>query len=277
MCLPRLAGSQGMAGIDKHDSWSAGESYEQYMGRWSREIAARFIAWLDAPADADWIDIGCGTGALTQAILDCCAPISIVGIDPSDGFVTHARKTIKDSRVEFKVAGAEHLPLDDASVDVVTSALALNFVPDPIKALQEMRRVCSPGGLISFYVWDYPGGGMGFIDAFWQAAAELDPAAGELDEGKRFPFCTQDGLKSLCNEAGLTDVVVEAIEITTAFPTFSDFLQPFTRGAGPAPGYYVSLEPARQKRLQEILARNLSGTEPISLLARAWGAKIQNF
>ena len=56
-----------------------------------------------------------------------------------------------------------------------------------------MKRVVKPGGLISFYVWDYAGGGMGFMSAFWKAAIALDPKAEELGEGRRFPFCTPMG------------------------------------------------------------------------------------
>jgi len=263
-----------MTDAEKHDAWSLGQSYERYMGRWSRQIAAKFLGWLDAPRDAAWIDIGCGTGALTQAVLNQCSPRSIVGIDPSDGFVAHGRAEITDGRAKFEVAGAERLPMADASVDVVTSALALNFVPDRKAALHEMDRVCRPNGLISFYVWDYPGGGMGFIDAFWKAAAEFDPAARELDEGLRFPFCTQAGLEKLCDDAGLRSALVEPLEISTVFPTFEDFWQPFTLGAGPAPGYYVSLDTTQQKRLRDILARNIGNAEPVSLIARAWSVKL---
>ena len=89
----------------KHDAWSAGQSYEQYMGRWSRQIAVQFLDWLDVPQSADWVDIGCGTGALTQTILDRCRPTSIVGVEPSEGFAAHARETIQDQRARFELAG----------------------------------------------------------------------------------------------------------------------------------------------------------------------------
>ncbi len=262
-----------MSNTAKHDAWRTGQSYEYYMGRWSRQIATKFLKWLDAPTGATWLDLGCGTGALSQAVLDNCSPASIIGIDPSEDFIAHARNSIPDDKATFKVASAENLPLNDTSIDIVSSALALNFVPDRKKALQEMFRVCRQDGLISFYVWDYPGGGMGFIDAFWKAATELDPAAQELDEGIRFPFCTQIGLETLCNDAGLSDAVIMPIEISTAFPSFEDFWQPFELGAGPAPGYYVGLDTSQQIKLQEILARNVGAAEPISFAARAWAVK----
>ena len=262
-----------MTNQTEHDAWSAGQSYEHYMGRWSRQIAIQFLDWLGAPDGKDWVDIGCGTGALTQTILDRCQPTSIVAIDPSDGFIAHAGQTISDDRVTFEVAGAEDLPLADGSIEVATSALALNFVPNRIKALHEIQRVLKPGGIFSFYVWDYPGGGMGFIDAFWSAAAELDPAARELDESARFPYCNRQGLFDLCEEAGVNGVDVEAVEIQTTFPTFADFLHPFTLGAGPAPGYYVSLDETQKGRLRAILARTVGQSEPVALKARAWAVK----
>jgi len=253
----------------KHDAWSAGQSYEHYMGRWSRRIAAEFIDRLDAPEGLDWIDIGCGTGALTATILERTNPRSVLGIDPAEGFVNHARDTIPDTRARFDVGDAQSLPTETDSADVVASALAINFVPDKTAALKEMRRVVRPGGTISFYVWDYPGGGIGFIDAFWKAAAAIDPKAADLDEGARFPFCTPDGLAAMSRDAGLP-VSVAPIEIETTFPSFEDFWTPFTLGAGPAPGYCMSLPEHDRQRLKERLAADVGSDGPVTLVARAW-------
>jgi SAM-dependent methyltransferase len=263
-----------MSETAKHDAWSAGQNYEHYMGRWSRQIAGRFIDWLQPPRNVDWLDIGCGTGALSQTILDRAKPKSLTGIDPSDGFVDHSSRTIGDERAGFKIGGAEEIPLDANSVDVVASALVLNFVPDKPKAFAEMRRVVRPGGLISFYVWDYPGGGMGFIDAFWNAAAEVDSNASELDEGQRFPFCTLEGLRQLCHVAGFEHAQIVPLEVETIFPTFEDFWQPFTLGAGPAPGYNLSIsEEARSDLKAELRSRLDTGGEVV-LPARAWAVKM---
>ena len=181
----------------RHDAWNAGQSYDQYMGRWSKKIAAKYLDWLDAPPDADWLEIGCGTGALTSSILAKAAPRSIVATDASADFVAYARSQIADPRATFETVKAQKLGLSSASRDVVTSGLVLNFLPDKTAALKEMRRVLRPGGVLSFYVWDYPGGGIGFIDAFWKAAAKVDPKAAELNEGARFPFCTEAGLEEI--------------------------------------------------------------------------------
>ncbi|MET3583221.1 SAM-dependent methyltransferase [Mesorhizobium robiniae] len=255
------------------DAWSVGQNYDYYMGRWSRRIADQFVDWLGPSRDAAWLDVGCGTGALTAAILGQCAPRSILSTDPSEGFLAHARSAIHDEHVRFEIASAQALPASDASFDIVASALVLNFIPDRQAALAELRRVLKPGGLLAFYVWDYPGGGMGFIDAFWKAAAAIDRDAAALDESKRFPFCTRDGLAEICHAAGLMSPVIESLEIETVFPDFEAFWLPFTLGAGPAPGYCSSLPQEKQAALKAHLAHTLGTDQPIRLVARAWAVK----
>jgi len=255
------------------DSWTAGQSYEHYMGRWSRMVAGKFLTWLDAPTNADWLELGCGTGALTSTVLRQCSPRSILATDASEDFIAHTRQALVDPRLDFRTASAEALPADDASVDVVTSGLVFNFVHERPAALCEMLRVLRPGGLLSFYVWDYPGGGVGFIDAFWKAAASLDPEAAELDEGLRFPFCSADGLAALCAEAGIDDPDIAQIEIKTDFPDFEAFWHPFTLGSGPAPGYCLSLPAGRRVALKALLKKSIGHDGVGGLRARAWAVK----
>jgi ubiquinone/menaquinone biosynthesis C-methylase UbiE len=259
----------------RHDAWSAGDSYDRYMGRWSRLIAPRFLAWIDPPRDKEWLEVGCGTGALSKAILDQCAPRRLTAIEPSEGFLAQARHNVPDPRAEFRPGDAQDLPIEADSQDVVVSALVLNFVPDRLRALSEMRRVARRGATIAFYVWDYPAGGIQFMRAFWTAAATLDPRASDLTEDKRFPFCTQERLTELAREAGLASVESTSLEAPTVFTNFEDYWQPFTLGAGPAPGYCTSLDPeARQrlrKQLETMLPREPDGS--IHLKVRAWGVR----
>jgi hypothetical protein len=138
-----------------------------------------------------------------------------------------------------------------------------------------MKRAGRSGATVAFYVWDYPGGGVEFIDAFWTAATVLDPSANELTEDRRFPFCTADGLTSLVRSAGLASVECSRIEMPSVFRDFDDYWHPFTLGAGPAPGYCTSLDPqARERlkqRLHETLPRSSDGSIPLRV--RAWAIK----
>ena len=264
-----------MAEASRHDAWQVGDRYEAYMGRWSRQVAPRFLDWLALPDGLDWLDVGCGTGALSGAILAECKPRSLLAVDASDGFVAAAKGTLADPRADVLVGDAQALPAASGSSDAIVSGLVLNFVPDTPKALAEMRRVARAGATVAFYVWDYPGGGLEFVHAFWLAAAALDPAAGELSEDRRFPMCTPDALTALAIGAGLARVECTAIEVPTVFRDFEDYWHPFTLGAGPAPGYCASLAPeARQRleeRLQTTLPRQPDGS--IHLEARAWAIR----
>lgn len=167
--------------------WAVGEAYEGYVGRWSRRVAAEFVPWLGAPAARPWLDVGCGTGGLTATVLAVAEPPRVVGVDTSVGFLRHARASISDPRVSFETGDAQSLPLAAGRFDAVVSGLALNFVPDPGGAVAEFARVVRPGGVVASYVWDYAGG-MAMMQHLWDAAAALDPAAAELDEGRRFPL-----------------------------------------------------------------------------------------
>jgi SAM-dependent methyltransferase len=264
-----------MAQTTRHDAWQAADNYEAYMGRWSRQIAPRFLDWLDASNGLDWLEIGCGTGALSAAILTRYAPKSLICIDPSEGFVAKARADVPDARVAFQVGDAQNLTAASGSKDIIVSALALNFIPDKDRALAEMKRVARVGATVAFYVWDYPGGGIEFMRAFWTAATDLDSKALDLTEDKRFPFCTPDGLTGLAERAGLTSVAHCSIEIPTVFKDFDDYWHPFTLGAGPAPGYCASLDPEARQLLKERLHASLPRREDgsIPLKARAWAVK----
>jgi len=121
------------------DGWLTGDAYETYMGRWSRPLARKFVEWLDAKPLANWLEVGCGTGALTSAISDLCRPASIVACDPSRPFIEYARKNFPDARASFVIADAEALPTRDGGFDAIVSGLVLNFLPDVERALSSMR------------------------------------------------------------------------------------------------------------------------------------------
>lgn len=264
-----------MSEAARHDAWQAGDSYDRYMGRWSRRIAPLFLDLLAMPGGLDWLEVGCGTGALSAEILSRCAPASLVAIDPSENFLATARTNIADPRAEFREGDAQALAVGTGSCDAAVSALTLNFVPDRAKALSEMKRATRPGGTVAFYVWDYPGAGLEFLRAFWTQAAALDPQGVELAEARRFPFCTPDGLMALAREAGLAEATCDALETPTVFPEFDDYWQPFTMGTGPAPGYVAGLDPEARERLRATLEANLphDAGGAIVLKARAWAVR----
>ena len=255
------------------DTWERGNPYERYIGRWSRRVAPQFLSWLGIPAGRKWLDVGCGTGALCAAVLDSCAPSTVVGVEPSEGFLKTAMENLA-GRATFHQGSATAIPLKDGSVDVVVSALVLNFVPDQPAALAEMARVTGKGGTIAGYVWDYAGK-MELIRCFWDAAVELDPNAAKLDEGARFTLCRPDALEKLFTGAGLRGVEIKPLDISTRFKNFDDYWQPFLGGQGPAPAYAMSLDESSRARLRDRLQERLPAAADglISMIARVWAAR----
>lgn len=256
----------------KKDVWAAGDLYEPYVGRWSRVVAKEFLPWVGVPAGKRWLDVGCGTGALTQCILRDCAPAEVQGVDPSAGFIEYAKAHTKDAA--FEVGEAQSLPVSSSQFDVSVAGLVLNFVPKPDRAAAEMRRAVRAGGTVAAYVWDYAGK-MELMRYFWDAAVELNPAARALDEGVRFPLCHAEVLAALLREAGLTDVEVRAIDAPTPFRDFDDYWTPFLGGQAPAPGYCMSLDEERRAALRERIRSKLPFRPDgsIDLIARAWAVK----
>jgi SAM-dependent methyltransferase len=250
------------------DTWADGDAYEAYVGRWSRRVAAAFVPWLGVPAGRRWLDVGCGTGALTGTVLALAQPDRVIGADPSAGFLATARSR---HAAAFCVADARALPVRDGSVDAVVSGLALNFVPDPARAAAECARVARPGSVVAAFVWDYAEG-MTMMRVFWDAAAEVDATAAGRDEGRRFPVCRPDPLRALWSSAGLVEVTVEGIEIPTVFADFDDYWQPFLGRQGAAPTYLASLDESRQAAIRELLRERLP-SGPIALTARAWAVR----
>ena len=244
------------------------------MGRWSRRIAPDFLEWLDVPDGGSWLDVGCGTGALSEAILATRRPARLVGIDPSADFIAHAASAIGDPRATFVVGNAMNMSLDDAEFDAAAAALVLNFVPDPVTGTREMRRVVRAGGVVGAYVWDYAKD-MRMMRFFWDAAVDLDPAAASLDEGARFTLCNPTALQACFLSAGLEHVEVRPLDCVMTFTDFDDYWNPFLGGQAPAPAYAMSLDDERRAKLRDLIRSRLpiEGDGSMRLVSRAWAVK----
>ncbi|MBI4675126.1 MAG: methyltransferase domain-containing protein [Chloroflexi bacterium] len=260
--------------VPQSEAWTRGDGYEPFIGRWSRLVAREFVKWLDVSAHKRWLDVGCGTGALTQTILDHANPSAVVGVDRSDGYVEYVREQLRDPRASFHVADAQDLTKERGAYEVVVSGLVLTFVAKPERMIEEMARACRLNGQVALYVWDYAGE-MQLLRHFWDACIELDPAARELDEGVRFPLANAKNLWNLFLDANLNDVTTRAIDVPTHFHDFDDYWVPFLSGQGPAPGYAMSLSEEKRAALRERIRAKLPFRRDgaIDLMARAWAVK----
>jgi SAM-dependent methyltransferase len=256
------------------DRWTSGSHYDQWMGRWSRLLAQEFLTWLNLPAGLRWLDVCCGSGVITEAIVERNAPASIVGVDVSVEQINFARRHRTRPNVTFEIADAMALPSPDSSFDVAVSGLGLQYLPDPRLGLEEFCRVVRPGGTVAIYVWDYAHGAR-FLREFWNAAIAVDSKAADSDQARRFPTCSPEGLRGLFEQAKLEDLNVHALEIVTRFTSFDDYWEPLLTGQGSAPGYLVTrdkkIQAAIRERLRAALPANAQGE--IELPARAWAIR----
>ena len=256
------------------ETWGGGEAYERFAGRWSRRVAREFLAWLNLGPGLAWGDVGCGTGALTQGILEGFDPARIRAVDRSEGFVQAVRNRVHDARVQFDVGDAQALHWPAHACDATVSGLVLNFVASPQAMASEMARVTRPGGTVAVYLWDYSGG-MQMVRHFWDVAVQLNPHDAKLDQAERFPICQPGPLAALFGEVGLHAVSARAIEVPTVFRDFDDYWTPFLGKQGAAPTYLAGLDPTSRDQIRETLQARLpiAADGSIALTARAWAVR----
>ena len=253
------------------DSWSDGNAYEHFIGRWSRQVAPRFVRWLECPPGLRWLDVGCGTGALTAAVLDAPHPTAVLGIDPSAGFVEEARRRVAGRAREFGVGTADDAPPGGRR--------RRRLRPDAqLRARPRRRRrgdgAAAPAGTVAAYVWDYAGR-MQLLRTFWDVACSLDVAAIDLDEAQRFPLCEPPALAESVGAGRAHRRSTSSIEVTTEFADFEDLWTPFLGGTGPAPAYVATLDAPRgtgcARAWQRMVHPDPDGH--IRMHARAWAVR----
>lgn len=264
--IPILRGQKGA------EMFAGAEAYERFMGRWSRLVAPKLLDFSGLPESGEVLDAGSGTGSLAFAIAQRNGRVRVVGIDPSQNYVSYANSLNRfPGRVRFEVGDAQQLGFPDAAFEATLSLLVFNFIPDPKKALLELRRVTKPRGKISAAVWDY-GAGMRMLRVFWDAAVHLDLGAEKSDE-RHMPLCRAGELSFLWRQCGLENVREQPVEITAGFASFADFWDPFLLGQGPAGAYAGRLDRKQLAALRNEVKRRLglsSENAPIDLPARVW-------
>jgi ubiquinone/menaquinone biosynthesis C-methylase UbiE len=204
-----------------------GAAYERMMGNWSRLAGEIFLDWLAPLSGLRWIDIGCGSGAFTELLVERCAVAEVQGIDPSEGQLAFARARPAARVAEFRQGDAMALPFSEDRFDVAVMALVIFFVPDPAKGAAEMVRVVCPGGTVATYAWDVFGGGHPLepIQAEMRALGVTPPLRPSLGASR------MEALRDLWTGAGLDAVETREITVQRTFADFDDFWTTSLMGA----------------------------------------------
>jgi SAM-dependent methyltransferase len=230
-----------------------GKAYERLMGRWSQVAGATFLDWLALPKGLTWLDVGCGNGAFTETLIAKNAPGEVVGIDPSEGQLAYARTRPGTKLAKFQTAGAQDLPFPDNSFDAAVMPLVISFVPDPVKAVGEMKRVVRPGGTVAAYMWDVSGGGL-----------PLEPiraAMRSMGEDEANPpgylASREDRMRAVWQQNGLTEIETRVIRIRVDYADFDDFWTPNSVPVGPSGAAIEKLSPDKKEELKSLLRQRL--------------------
>lgn len=248
-----------------------GEAYQRMMGRWSHAAGGIFLDWLALPSGLSWLDVGCGTGAFTQLLLDKSKPGQVAALDPSADQIAYARTTPAAKTVTFQVGNAQSLPFADREFDAAAMALVITFIPDPPKALAELKRVVKPGGTIATYVWDFLEGGspqQPLKEAVEAMGVTVVPSPGHANS-------RIERLGELFTAASLDQVATRMIEIDVTYPDFDTYWAGQTALANTVVQYLREMTPAEVERVKSHLREHLPAdrTGRIAYKARATAAK----
>jgi SAM-dependent methyltransferase len=247
----------------------AGDAYDRFMGRYSRELAPRLIGFARIEPGMSVLDVGCGPGALAERLAEHVGPARVSAADPSEPFVAECARRVPGADV--RQAAAEELPWADGAFDAALSQLVINFMRDPHAGAAEMRRVVRPGGIAGACTWDY-GGGMEMLSAFWDTARALDPDAPH--EGEMMRFRTAEELDELWRRTGFEQVETEPLVVESTYAGFDELWQTVTLGVGPAGSYLRSLGPEQQEALRrELFVTLASPANSFTLSAKAWAVR----
>jgi len=244
----------------------AAESYDRFMGAWSRPLAPQLADLAGIEAGQRVIDVGCGPGSLTTELVDRVGAAAVAAVDPSEPFVEAARG--RHPGVDVRKAAAEALPYSDGVFDAALAQLVVHFMADPVRGIGEMRRVTRPGGVVAACVWDHAGS-RGPLAPFWAAARTIDPG---VDDESQLAGTREGHLAELFAAVALDDIRAAELTVRREYSSFDAWWEPFTLGVGPAGHFLAGLAPSKRADLRARCAATLPQAS-FELMALAWAAR----
>jgi SAM-dependent methyltransferase len=246
--------------------FASADAYERHVGRYGRALSSAHVVAAGVQPGDRVLDVGCGPGALTEALAELTGGARVAAVDPSPAFVAACRTRVAGADV--RLGSAEELPDFGGAFDVVMSQLVVNFMHDPQAGVRAMRSAVRGDGIVASCVWDYAEG-MTMLRSYFDAALEIDPDA--PDEGRTMRYCTPGELRELWQGCGLQDVRTGELRVEARYDGFEDLWAPFPTGVGPSGAYCASLDPERRRALHDAYFRRLGEPSgPFTLEARAW-------
>ena len=244
-------------------TYSNPAAYRRFMGRWSAQLAPQFIRFVGVENGQRILDIGCGTGSLSTALLAVGPAVRVVGVDPVPAYISFTREAVPDHRADFQTSTAEAMPFPDAAFDAALAMLVLQEVVDPLGAIREMTRVTRGGGQVAACQWDFHSG-LPMQSIFWHAAEMFVPeqVARRRAGDNAIKRAGLQELADLWECAGLREVRTARLEVAMRFSSFDDYWQPFLAGATPTSAFAANLNRETENRLEQAVRSLIPGMQP---------------
>ena len=243
-----------------------GAAYDRLMAPWSRAVGKEFLDWLAMPRGLRWLDVGCGTGAFTELVLEQCGPRDVNAVDPAEDQIAYARSKSTAKGVSFRLGEAQALPFADREFDVAAMALVITFVPDPAQAIAEMKRVVKLGGMLGTYVWDFLGKGntqQPLREAVEAMGIPVLPMAGHVHS-------RLESLRTIFAGAGLDAVSARPIEIEISYANFDEYWTAQTGFANTVVQHMRKMTEAQVEELKAYLREHLPRDKSGRIVYKAW-------
>ncbi len=202
------------------------EAYEQFMGRYSRQLATPFAEFAGVQSGMRVLDVGAGTGALTEQLIARVGAGLVAAAEPSPDYTVALQARCPD--IDVRQVAAEELPWDAGSFDVTLAQLVVSFMRDAHQGARELARVLRPGGTAAACMWELDG--MDMTNAMREVRRQLQPGEEPVSATA---FRTEQSLRELFEGAGLADVEATVIEVSVTYASVDELWGPAIRVGGP--------------------------------------------
>jgi ubiquinone/menaquinone biosynthesis C-methylase UbiE len=237
--------------------WNSDAAYDSFMGRFSRRLAPVFADFAGVHEGDRALDVGAGTGALTEELVRRGAEVAAA--EPAPAFAESLRRRFPD--LDVRETGAEDLPWADDSFDVALAQLVVAFMDDAPAGVAEMARVAN--GRVAVCMWDLKG------HELLASVMNVRERMGEADSEPR-RYRTAAEIEELVGPGAES----AALDVEADYEDFEDYWSSLLGGAGPMGAWVASLDGERRETARAELIRELGDPQgAFTLKARCWAAK----
>jgi ubiquinone/menaquinone biosynthesis C-methylase UbiE len=242
------------------------DAYEQFMGRYSRPLARAFADFAGIEAGMCLLDIGAGTGALTDELVARSGVDHVAALEPSADYSAALRDRV--AGLDVRQAKAEELPWKDGAFDAALAQLVVIFMDDPVRGTNEQRRVVRDGGIAATCMWEVDR--IEMMKALFEVRERLVSTSRNVE----LRYRSEDSLRELYEAVGFGEIETTVLEVEVEHASVDELWDSAIHVGGPGGPIVEAVPPAvlaRGRTLFGELLGNPAG--PFTLRGRAPAVK----